>query len=309
MDELDYKILLLLKTEPSLTRAAEKLHTTQPSLSYRIKQMEDELDVTLFARGKRGIRLTPQGAYLIGQIEKIFNLLAITKDEIKSIGQTAAGRISIGVANSFSHYELPTLLKAFNTDFPLVSLDITADISDTIQKMMRRGSLSVGLLRGNVAWDGKKRVLFSEPICIASSKEINLKTLDKEPYIRYNTASDLHFQIDYWWKERFRKEPNRLISCNKMDTCLELVKSGFGWSILPAMGLKNFDGCIENAYFLSGESLRRETVMCSNAVTENSIAQCFIDFVERYYHALTRSTPTEDKQEDLLFPRFNGRNS
>jgi DNA-binding transcriptional LysR family regulator len=283
MDELDYKILLTLKIEQNLSKTAEKLFVSQPSLTYRLKNLEKELDVVLLVRTKLGVKLTQQCEYLISQIEKVDNIIKETKHEIKKVGKTASGKISIGVPTLFCHYELPKLLKAFNMKFPDITIDIKSTTSDKIQKMLKNEVVSIGFIRGETRWAGDSKLLFSEPICIASKHKIFLEEIETSPYIHYQTSLNLMYQIDYWWNEKYIKNPNMIISCNNMDTCLELLKAGVGWSVLPTMGLKNFDGYKQDAYYNSGEPLIRNTSICYYEPQNLSPEKYFIDFVIDYY--------------------------
>lgn len=168
-------------------------------------------------------------------------------------------------------------------EYPNISIDIRSTTSDSIHKMLRREMISIGLIRGEHGWAGNSKLLFSEPICIASNQRISLEEIETAPYIKYQTALDLRYQIDHWWNEKYIREPNQIISCNNMDTCLELIKSGVGWSALPMMGLRNFSGYTQNTFYESGEPLIRKTSVSYYEPSDSSPEKHFIDFVIKYY--------------------------
>lgn len=90
------RYFLTVVQEGSMTKAAEKLHITQPTLSRQIAQMEEELGVKLFARGARKLALTSEGLLLRRRAEEILELVDKTETELVAQDAMVAGVVSVG---------------------------------------------------------------------------------------------------------------------------------------------------------------------------------------------------------------------
>ena len=107
--------------EKNLTRAAEKLCMAQPPLTRQIKQLEEEIGVTLFERQARGIALTPAGEYFWRQTKLIFEKLDIVISESKRIDSRKKQIFRIGFVPSIFYGQLPQLVRRLR---PMTGADI-----------------------------------------------------------------------------------------------------------------------------------------------------------------------------------------
>jgi DNA-binding transcriptional LysR family regulator len=285
MNENDFHFLMTLNIERSLTKAAEKLFISQPALSYRIRALEKELGVPLFVRSKTGITLTPQGEYLVEFATKQYDQILKMKESIVSIAsEEIHGTINLGTSLVFAHYELPAIIKQFHDLYPSIKFNIISGHSSNIFTMLNNQEVNVGILRGDFKWHEESHVLFKEPIVIASEHSIEIEQLPDVPRVKFKTDPVLYHQINQWWNERFSVEPNVIIETSNTDTCLELIKAGMGYSILPVLGLKNFHGHIHPIKWLNGELFTRQTNLFMRSQSNNQPAiKAFSDFVIQYY--------------------------
>lgn len=112
------RYFLAIVKEESITKAAEILHITQPTLSRQIAQMEEESGVKLFERGARKIKLTSEGILLKRRAEEILQLVAKAKEELAEQESLVAGKISIGSGETASVLFLSELLASFQKKYP-----------------------------------------------------------------------------------------------------------------------------------------------------------------------------------------------
>ena len=91
---------LAVAREQNISRAAEHLHLTQPTLSRQLKDLEEEFGKVLFIRGKRRITLTEDGLYFRKRAEEIVSLAHRTEEEMKHSGDAVAGDIYIGAGET-----------------------------------------------------------------------------------------------------------------------------------------------------------------------------------------------------------------
>lgn len=140
------RYFLAVVWEESITRAADVLHITQPTLSRQIAQLEEELDVKLFDRSTRRIVLTNEGLLLRRRAEEILELVDKTEQELTEQDEMVAGTVSIGCGDLDAVQMLPALLRAFHQRYPAVSFDLYTGIADHIKDRMDRGVTDLGLL-------------------------------------------------------------------------------------------------------------------------------------------------------------------
>ena len=140
------RYFLAVAREESITKAAEVLHITQPTLSRQIAQMEDDLGVKLFVRGTRKIVLTNEGLLLRRRAEEILELVDKTEKELTEQDETVEGTVSVGCGDLAAVQILPRLFESFHARYPAVSFDLYTGTADHIKDRMDRGLTDIGLL-------------------------------------------------------------------------------------------------------------------------------------------------------------------
>ncbi len=137
--------LAVAQTE-TISRAAEVLHVTQPTLSRQMAQMEQELGVKLFLRGSRKISLTEEGMLLRRRAEEILELVNRTEEEVSNSGSSLEGTVFIGCGDLAGVQMLPELFGAFQKSYPSVKFDLYTATADHVKDRMDRGLVDIGLL-------------------------------------------------------------------------------------------------------------------------------------------------------------------
>ena len=144
---MDIRLLqyfLAVVQEENISRAADVLHVTQPTLSRQMAQLEEELGTTLFIRG-RHLELTDAGIMLKRRAEEVVSLMGKIEDEFtqqKEIG----GVISIGTGGLYSTRVLPEIMAGFRKRHPKVQFQIYTNSADYIRERLEQGLLDFGLL-------------------------------------------------------------------------------------------------------------------------------------------------------------------
>lgn len=138
---------LMVAREENITRAAELLHITQPTLSRQLMQLEEELGVTLFHRGKRRITLTADGMLLRRRAEELVSLAEKTVTELSRSDNVLSGTVAIGSGEYKSTSFLATLIQDFQQAHPQVQFQIYSGTADNIQERIAHGLLDLGLLQ------------------------------------------------------------------------------------------------------------------------------------------------------------------
>ena len=140
------RYFLTVVREESITRAAEILHITQPTLSRQLAQLEEETGVKLFSRGARGIMLTNEGLLLRRRAEEIVDLIDKTERELLEQDELVDGTVTIGAGELASVQLLAELIKSAGARYPLMRFELFTASADLTKERMDRGLTDIGLL-------------------------------------------------------------------------------------------------------------------------------------------------------------------
>lgn len=136
---------LMVSQEENITKAAQLLHVTQPTLSRQLMQLEDELGVKLFERSNHSIVLTSDGLLLKRRAQEIVSLAEKTKRELTT-EKELSGEIEIGSGEFKSFSLLADVIAAFSAKHPGVRFHLNSGNADTIKERLENGGLDIGLL-------------------------------------------------------------------------------------------------------------------------------------------------------------------
>ena len=143
MQILEY--FLMVAREENITRAAQLLHVTQPTLSRQLMQLEEELGTKLFHRTNHSVTLTDEGFLFRRRAQDIVIMLEKAKQEIIQNEETVSGIISIGCNELHSVKELAKSMTSFQEQFPRVKFELYSGSNEEIQERMEQGLLDIGL--------------------------------------------------------------------------------------------------------------------------------------------------------------------
>ena len=282
MEAKDWLLLSTLYEQRNITKTAKILYVSQPSLTYRIKQLEKDFGIKIAHRGRRGIEFTPQGELLVKYAMEMLLKLQRTKEALLSMNDQIAGTLKLGAASSLALYMLPRILKNFSSIYPDVEFKLTSNMSSELINLVYKQDVHIGFIRGDFDWSGEKHLLAVENICIVSSRPILLKELPDLPRIVYKTDTSLATVIDNWWKETFPKPPTITMEVDKMETCKEMVIHGLGYGILPTLVLEDSENLYQfQLHTKRGEPiLRRSWMVYTIQAMQIPLIKCFVDFVK-----------------------------
>lgn len=284
MDNKDWKMLNVLYDEKNITRTAEKLFVSQPSLSYRLKNLEEEIGTGLIIKTKTGIEFTAEGEYLVSYSKEMLKQLQIMKDNINNMEEEIAGTLKIGASSNFAQYIMPDLLKSFSLKYPKVHFNVTTGWSRIIHGALLKGSIHVGIVRTDYPGHKEKILLNREPLYIISQKKLDLNRLPEYKQIEYKTDASLKGIIDSWWADRYSSPANVEMEVDRLETSKELVKSGLGYAVVPAICLKAEDNVFkEEVRLADGTPVTRDSWLMYNADVEHlSIVSKFIEHIRTW---------------------------
>ncbi|MCD2491745.1 LysR family transcriptional regulator [Lacrimispora sp. NSJ-141] len=130
----------------NISRAAETLHISQPTLSKQIKDLEQELGKKLFRRGSSSVSLTDEGMLLRKRAEDILDMVDKTTDEFKALNNIMGGEVHIGCAESHQIKYLARALKHFKEKYPLFRYHITSGNTEQVAERLDRGLIDFAVI-------------------------------------------------------------------------------------------------------------------------------------------------------------------
>ncbi|MET9600616.1 LysR family transcriptional regulator [Streptomyces sp. NPDC006459] len=228
------------------TRAAERVHVAQPSLSQQIKALERELGAELFSRARGNITLTDAGETLLPLARRILADADTARLEVQELAQLRRGRVRLGATPSICTGLLPDVLRAFHDAHPGIELLIEESGSLDLVRELARGALDLALIALPLPPSAPALTtveLLTEDLVVVSSAdrpapggggELTIRGLRDEPMVMFRHGYDLReLTVAACRAEGF--EPVFTVEGGEMDAVLGFVRAGLGIAVVPAM--------------------------------------------------------------------------
>ena len=223
----------------SFRLTADKLFTTQASISSRIAVLEGELGVKLFLRDSRGVSLTPEGLKVLDYAEQMLDTMSALKQSIET-RSSKVGRVRIGVMDTVIHTWLSPLVAQMTERYPRVEIELVADTSLNLCDQLQKGFLDIVLQTDLVRHESVRSLeLASHPLgwIVASNSIYNreyadLGELARERIITYSKNSRPHQDLLALMQANGVLAP-RLNCVNSVSAITRLLGDGFGIGVLP----------------------------------------------------------------------------
>ncbi len=223
----------------SFRLTADKLFTTQASISSRFAVLEGELGVKLFLRDSRGVKLTPEGLKVLDYAEQMIDTMQALKQSLET-RSSKAGRVRIGVMDTVIHTWLSPLVAQITDHYPLLEIELVADTSLNLCDQLQKGFLDLILQTDLLRQESVRSLeLASHPIgwIVASNSIYNreyasLAELARERIITYSKNSHPHQEVLSLMQANGVLAP-RLNCVNSVSAITRLLRDGFGIGALP----------------------------------------------------------------------------
>lgn len=230
------KYFLAVAREENITKAAERLHITQPTLSRQLMRLEQELGTVLFRRSRHRITLTDEGLLLKRRAGELIALADKTTRELSRQSEELVGEISIGCGETRSMGQLTRWLVSFRALHPQVRFEIHSANADDIKERIENGLLDLGLLvePADIGRYGFLRmpqkevwgVMVAEDSPLAAKKEIHSHDLAGQPLLITNRAL-VQNELSAWFGGAFDRQ-NIASFFNLSYNAAILVRNGAG---------------------------------------------------------------------------------
>ncbi|WP_059043274.1 LysR family transcriptional regulator [Paenibacillus rubinfantis] len=237
---------LQIAEEKNFSRAADKLHIAQPSLSQQLSKLEQELGVKLFQRNTSTVELTYAGASFIAHAQKIMDAVAELRQEMDDISQLRAGRVVVGSMPITGSHLLPYVLPAFKESYPDIQVTLLEDTSLNLEKLTAGGGTDLSLLSLPLQEPSLSYVPIGEEIIDLAvppnhplathpgvqERGVELAQLQEEPFIVLKKGQGFRkLTVELCRSAGF--EPNVVFESNNIETVQSLVAAGMGITLVP----------------------------------------------------------------------------
>lgn len=282
------RYFLTVAEELNITRAAEKLNMAQPPLSHQMRQLEEELGVTLFERGHRHITLTAEGGLLRQRGRQILELVQKTRTEIHTMKNGISGMLYISTVEGRAPYLMAEWIRGFREEYPHVQYNLWNGSTDDVIDRMTKGLADLAMVLA--PYDSERMEAIevaalpwaamipgNHPLASQPDKPIDLRALVGEPLIV--PARKSRVQEIYSWFREIGEEPTVVCEMSNFLDAYAMAEKGVGISIFPHTNdnkdpkvvCRDITNPTHIAHYMLGWRADRKP---------SQLAQLFIDYVQ-----------------------------
>ena len=248
MDTQTLRSFVIVAETSSFSIAADQLFLTQPAISKRISNLEEQVDCRLFDRIGRKVSLTEAGKALLPKARNILLEIDDTQRLLHNMSGQVEGRLSLAASHHVSLHRLPPILKHYSMRHPQTSLDLKFTESEVAYDQILHGSQELAIItlsplphpqiESKAVWIDQMRYVVAKEHPLAKKSQLKFKDLyqynsilpGKDTFTRQ--IAEQHFNAE-------GLELNVIMSTNYLDTIRMMVSVGLGWSLLPDTMIDN----------------------------------------------------------------------
>jgi len=222
-----------------LTRAAEKLHVSQPAVSAQIKALEDELDLALFERTSSGMVLTAAGERLLVDAEKVLAAAQAMRTEAKALKGEVAGKVRVGTMSDPAFIRIGEFLSATVERYPLLQLELHHEITGAAFAKVRNGELDASFYYGEIEHPDVARLRLRESTYRVAAPaawsgrvvDADWSAIAQQPWVITPSIST-HQKLVRALFDKHGIEPTKVVEADQESVIANLVVSGVGLSLI-----------------------------------------------------------------------------
>jgi len=276
MDFRQLQYIQAVAEHRSVTRAANALYISQPSLSHFIAKTEEELGVQLFNRTTNPISLTYAGEQYLKTAHEILRLSDQMSKQIRDISQNIKGRINVGMPHERAAYMLPILLPEYHKIYPGIEINVFEGKSDSLLDNVEKGRTDMAILPLHIK-DNNLLVesIYEEELFLVADEHtirpehlnedrpdaVDLEKLADVPFVLLKKGHGIRTAVDRLFKAH-RIKPQIIMETTSNLTAYRLATAGIGAAIVPDMTVR----------LVQSAGRPRQYALTSKSVTWNIVA-------------------------------------
>jgi DNA-binding transcriptional LysR family regulator len=288
------RVFQAVARELSFTRAADKLHRTQPGVSQIIRALEEALGEPLFIRQGKTITLTQAGRVLIEHAEAAFKSLDLAKHEIEGLRELRHGVLTISTSDTTAFYLLPEILKRFRDRYPGVEMRILSKPSPVSAQQVAAHEADLGIVTLPIDHPRltTETLMVREDVAIcatdhplAQADAITFEAMTRFPLLLLDHGSNTRSYID----QRFLMAgltPVIAMEIGSIEVIKKLVQLNFGISIVPLIAVREEvkQGSLVPFRIFTHSECRRLGIIYPVKSLLPPAAKVFVEMLKEYIH-------------------------
>jgi len=230
---------LAVAEEQSITKAAEYLHISQPTLSKQMMDLEESLGKQLLIRGRKKVTLTEEGTFLRGRAHEIISLMDKTESAFRENEQSISGDVYIGCGEHRSTFSIMQIIRSIQEEYPDIRFHFFSSNADAIIERLDKGLLDMGfLLEPEITprYDYRKLplreawgILMRKDSPLADKEKISFSDLADLPLIMPSQTSNSHRMTTFFTEAMVK--PNIVSTYNLIYNAGLMVEAGIGYAL------------------------------------------------------------------------------
>lgn len=282
----------------NLSKAAIKLHTSQPAISKQIQLLEQELGVDIFLRnGKRFIQITPAGQLIVKTAKEMLHEAENLKRIAQEYNNETDGTLTIATTHTQARYVLPVVIKRFIARHPKIKLTLRQGNPTQVSTMVISGEADIAIATEAIehfhelvmlpCYEWNRCIVVLPKHALLKNKKVTLEAINQYSIITYDSAFTGRSRINQAFETK-GMEPNIVLTAIDSDIIKTYVELGLGIGILANMA---FDHKRDSNLRSIDASHLFESSTTRIGINRNSYIRSYIfDFIEMFAPHLTKST-------------------
>ena len=248
------RILKIVASEKSFTKAADLLFVSQPSLSKQLKLLENRLGILLINRNNNKLSLTEAGKLFLQYSERILTLCEESCRALIDLQNGDRGNLTVGASQTIGTYLMPRILALFAQNYPQINLKVQVDSTRIITRSVINRDIDIAVVGGNVPESLKKNIEIesfvkdelaliipkSHPFAIKKKKVIDKEDLYHLNFITLNSNSTIRKFIDNILTQNNieTKQFNIIMQLNSIEAIKTAVSLGLGAAFVSSSAIE-----------------------------------------------------------------------
>src|ERR671919_57352 len=288
MDLTSLRVFLAVAHERSFSRAAAKVHRTQPAVSQAVRRLELELGEQLFDRSSKNGTLTEAGRMLENYGQRLVRLAEETESAVRDLRDLRRGRVLIGANEAAVHTLLPLIVR-FRGQFPEIAIDVRRVPARQIAVEVQQGSLDFGALTFHPAEEGlleipigsDELVLLVWPLHpLAKRRQVTMEEVAREAIVAHNDPSPARERV-LRLPEQHHITLKMVIALPSLDGIKRAVELKLGVALLPRRcAITEIASGRLVAIPVAGVSRRRQVMLVCRRAHRSHAADAFLEVAQ-----------------------------
>jgi DNA-binding transcriptional LysR family regulator len=254
----------------SVSRAAEALFVTQPTLTARLKGLEEDLGSLLFIRSGRGMRLTDAGRAFLPYAERCLGAASAGRRLLQELERGESGQLALGAAPAVSTYVLPRILTRFHGMHPRMQLAVRTGHSEEVMDLVLQEQVQVGLgrslrhpqLDSTPLYEDELVLVVDPKHAFAEAETVGAEQISEVQLILFDRTSSYHRLANEFFRGA-GAVPRGVMELDNIDAAKKMVEQGLGVALLPhtAVAGELEAGTLRAVTLADAPQLKREIVI------------------------------------------------